>query len=52
VSWRLAREILFVIVGVVAWGRFVWVVMTIAVNVGAVMGASISVDVTNMTVPS
>jgi hypothetical protein len=52
VSWRLARELLFVIVAVVAWGCFVGVVMVVVVNVGAVMGTGISADVTNMTVPS
>jgi hypothetical protein len=41
-----------VIVVVVAWGRFVGVVMTVAVNVGAVMGAGISADVTDVIVPS
>jgi hypothetical protein len=39
------------IVAVVAWGCFVGVVLTVAVNVGAVMGAGISADVTDMTVP-
>jgi hypothetical protein len=40
------------VVAIVAWGRFVGVVMTVAVNVGAVMGAGISADVTDVTVPS
>jgi hypothetical protein len=52
VSWRLARELLFVIVVVVAWGCFVGEVMAVVVNVGAVMGAGISTDVTDVTVPS
>jgi hypothetical protein len=52
VSWRLAREILFVIVAVVAWGRFVGAVMAVVVDVGAIMGAGISADVTDMTAPS
>jgi hypothetical protein len=41
-----------VIIAVVTWGRFVEVVMAVVVNVGAVMGAGISTDVTNVTVPS
>jgi hypothetical protein len=52
VSWRLARELLFVIVAVVAWERFIGTVMAVVVNVGAVMGAGISADVTDVTVPS
>jgi hypothetical protein len=51
-SWRLARELLFMIVAVVAWGCFIGVVLIVAVNVGAVMGAGISADVTDVTVPS
>jgi hypothetical protein len=39
-----------VIVAVVAWGRLVGVV--VVVNVGVVVGAGISADVTDMTVPS
>jgi hypothetical protein len=41
-----------VIVAVVAWGRFVGVVVAVVVNAGVVMGACISVDVTDVTVPS
>jgi hypothetical protein len=41
-----------VIVTVVAWGRFIGVVMATVINVGAVMGAGISVDVMDVTVPS
>jgi hypothetical protein len=52
VSWRLARELLLVIVVVVAWGRFVGVLIAVMVNVGAVMGVCTSADVTDMTVPS
>jgi hypothetical protein len=52
VSWRLAHELLFVIVAIVAWGRFVRAFMAVVVNVGAVMGAGISADVTDVTVPS
>jgi hypothetical protein len=52
VSWRLARELLFVIVAIVDWGCFITAVMTVVVNVGAVMGAGISDDVTDVTVPS
>jgi hypothetical protein len=51
VSWRLARELLFVIVAVVAlevssgsYGR--------SGDVGVVMGVGISADVTDMTAPS
>jgi hypothetical protein len=40
------------IVAVVAWGRFVGVVMAVVVNVGTIMGTSISADVTDVTVPS
>jgi hypothetical protein len=40
VSWRLARELLFVIVVIVAWGCFVEIVLTVVVNVGAVMGGA------------
>jgi hypothetical protein len=39
-----------VIVAVVAWGRFGGAVMAVVVNVGAVMGAGISADVTDVTV--
>jgi hypothetical protein len=52
VSWRLAHELLFVIVAVVARGRFVGVVMAVVVDVGTVMGVGISADVTNVTAPS
>jgi hypothetical protein len=52
VSWRLACELLFVIVVVVAWGRFVGAVMAVVVIVGAVMGAGISADVTDVTASS
>jgi hypothetical protein len=45
VSWRLARELLFIIVDIVAWGCFIGAVMAVVVNVGAVMGAGISTDV-------
>jgi hypothetical protein len=40
------------IVAVVAWGRFVGVVMAVVVYVGTIMGTSISADVTDVTVPS
>jgi uncharacterized protein (DUF697 family) len=52
VSWRLARELLCVIVAVVAWGCFIRAVMVVVVNVGPVMGAGISADVTDATVSS
>jgi hypothetical protein len=52
VSWRLAHELLFVIAAVEAWGCFVGVVMVVVVNVGVVMDAVISTDVTDMTAPS
>jgi hypothetical protein len=52
VSWRLARELLYVIVVVVAWGRFIGAVMAVMVDVGVVVGAGISADVTDVTVPS
>jgi hypothetical protein len=52
VSWRLAHEFLFVIVAIVDWGRFVGVVVAVVVNVGAVMGAGISAEVMDVTVPS
>jgi hypothetical protein len=52
VSWRLARELLSVIVAVASWGRFVGAVTSVVVNVGAVMGAGISADVTDVTVSS
>jgi hypothetical protein len=48
VSWRLARELIFV--AVVALGRFVGAVM--AGDVYAVMGAGIWADVTDVTAPS
>jgi hypothetical protein len=48
VSYRLARELLFVIVAVAAWGRFVGAVTAIVVNVSA----GISADVTDVTIPS
>jgi hypothetical protein len=48
VSWRLTRELLCVIIVVVAWERFVGVVVAI-VDAGIVVGAGISAD---MTVPS
>jgi hypothetical protein len=41
-----------VIVVVVAWGRFIGAVMAVMVDVGVVVGAGISVDVTDVTVPS
>jgi hypothetical protein len=47
----LSRD-LFVIATVVAWGRLVGVVMAVMVNVGAIMGAGISADVADVTVPS
>jgi hypothetical protein len=50
VSWRLTHELLLVIVAVVAWGHFVGVVIAIVVNVGAVLGAGISADMTDVTV--
>jgi hypothetical protein len=40
------------IVAVVAWGRFVGVVMAVMVNAGTVMGTCISADMTDVTVPS
>jgi hypothetical protein len=40
-----------VIVAVVAWGRFVGVVMAVVVNADAVMGAGILADVADVTVP-
>jgi hypothetical protein len=52
VSWRLARELLFVIVVVAARGWFVGAVMGVVVDVGIVMGAGISADVTDVTAPS
>jgi hypothetical protein len=52
VSWRLVHELLFVIVAVVAWGHFVGVVVAVVVIVGTVMGAGISTDVMDVTVPS
>jgi hypothetical protein len=52
VSWRLARELLCVIVAVVAWGCFVGVVVAVVVNAGVVMGAGISANMKDMTVPS
>jgi hypothetical protein len=41
-----------VIVAVVVWRCFVGVALTVAVNVGVVMCAGISADVTDVTVPS
>jgi hypothetical protein len=41
-----------VIVAVVAWGRFVGVVVAIVVNVSVVVGVGISADMTDVTVPS
>jgi hypothetical protein len=41
-----------VIVAIVARGRFVVVVVVVVVNVGIIMGAGISADVTDVTVPS
>jgi hypothetical protein len=52
VSWRLARELLSVIVAVVAWGCFVRVVVVVEVNVVVVVGEGISTDVTNVSAPS
>jgi hypothetical protein len=52
VSWRLTRELLFIIVAIVALGCFVSAVTTVVVNVGALMGAGISADVKDVTVPS
>jgi hypothetical protein len=52
VSWRLARELLCVIVAVVAWGHFIGVVVAVVVNAGVVVDAVILADVTNVTVPS
>jgi hypothetical protein len=43
---------LVMIVTVVAQGCFIGVVMAMVINVGAVMGAGISVDVMDVTVPS
>jgi hypothetical protein len=40
------------IVTVVAWGCFVEPVMAVVVIVGAIMGAGISADVTDVTAPS
>jgi hypothetical protein len=40
-----------VIIAVVAWGCFVRAVMAVVVILGAVMGAGISADVTDVTVP-
>jgi hypothetical protein len=42
VSWRLAHELLCVIVAVVAWGRFVGVVVAVVVNAGVVVGAGVT----------
>jgi hypothetical protein len=52
VSWRLASELLCEIVAIVAWGCFVGVVLVVVVNVGVVVGAGISADVTDVTVLS
>jgi hypothetical protein len=41
-----------VIVAVVAWGCFVGVVVAVVVNAGVVVGAGISVNVTDVTIPS
>jgi hypothetical protein len=41
-----------VIVAVVAWGRFVRATIAVVVNVGVVVGAGISADVKDVTVPS
>jgi hypothetical protein len=41
-----------VIVAVVAWGCFVGVVVVVVVNASVVVGAGISTDVTDVTVPS
>jgi hypothetical protein len=51
-EWGTRSRALFVIVAVVAWGCFVGAVIAVVVNVGAVMGASILADVTDVTVPS
>jgi hypothetical protein len=52
VSWRLARELLFVIVAIATWGCFVGAVMAVVANVRVIMGAGISADVTDVTAPS
>jgi hypothetical protein len=41
-----------VVVAIVAWGRFVGAVIAVVVNVRVVVGAGISADVTDVTVPS
>jgi hypothetical protein len=43
---------LFVIVAIVVRGHFVEAFMAVVVIVGAVMGAGISADVTDVTAPS
>jgi hypothetical protein len=50
VYWRLTHELLCVIVAIVAWECFIEVVVVVVVNVGAVMGAGISADVTDVTI--
>jgi hypothetical protein len=52
VSWRLTRELLCVVVAVVAWGHFIGAVIAVMVNVGVVVGMGISADVTDVAVPS
>jgi hypothetical protein len=49
VSWRLDRELLFVIAAVAARGCFAGAVMAVVVDVSVVMGAGISADETDMT---
>jgi hypothetical protein len=41
-----------VVVAIVAWGCFVGVVVAVVADVGVVVGAGISADVMNVTVPS
>jgi hypothetical protein len=41
-----------VTVAIVAWGHFIGVVVVVVVNASVVMGAGISADVTDVTVPS
>jgi hypothetical protein len=52
VSWGLARELLFVIVVVVALGKFHQGSYGRRGDVDVVMGAGISADVTDVTAPS
>jgi hypothetical protein len=52
VSWRLAHELLFVIVAVATWGCFIREVMGVVVNVGVVMGTGILADMLDVTAPS